>query len=201
MKSGTGPHIELDVYSDKGTEQGAREVAEKIAGSQALLAVGPLFSTSSVAAGPVYAKAGMASIVAAAESDRVTDAGTTFQSTFKNGDLAVSYAGYVRYVLNGRRAAVIFIDNAYGRTLADGFRRGAAWLGITATFHGFTSAEARDEAVRQVAADPDKPIAVLGMLQSDARETIKGLRRQGFTQPILGGTDISEISFTEPFHS
>ena len=168
--------------------------------SQALLVVGPLFSTSSVAAGPVF-EAGIASIVAASESDRVTDAATTFQSTFKNSDLAVSYAGYLRYALNGRRAAVIFVDNAYGRTLADGFRRGAEWLGITATFHGFTSAEARDEAVRQVAADPDKPVAVLGMLQSDAWATIKALRRQGFTPAILGGTDVSENSFTVPFRS
>jgi ABC-type branched-subunit amino acid transport system substrate-binding protein len=200
-ESGIGPHIELDIYSDKGTEQGAREVAEKIAASRALLVVGPLLSTSSVAAGPAFAKAGIASIVAAAESDRVTDAATTFQSTFRNSDLAVSYAGYLRYALNGRRAAVIFVDDAYGRTLADGFRRGAEWLGITATFHGFVSAKERDEAVRQVAADPDKPVAVLGMLQGDAWATIKGLRRQGFTPAILGGTDVSESSFAVPFRS
>lgn len=142
-ESGIGPHIELDIHSDKGSEQGAREVAEKIAASQA--------------------------------------------------------PGYLRYALNGRRAAVIFVDNAYGRTLADGFRRGAEWLGITATFHGFASAEARDGAVRQVAADPDKPVAVLGMLQSDAWATIKALRRQGFTPAIFGGTDVAETSFTVPF--
>jgi len=199
-ESGAGPHIELDIHNDKGTEQGAREVAEKIAASQALLVVGPLFSTSSVAAGPIFAKGGVASIVAASESDHVTDAATTFQSTFRNSDLSVSYAAYLRYALNGRRAAVIFVDNAYGRTLADGFRRGAEWLGITATFHGFASAQARDEAVRQVAADPDKPVAVLGMLQNDAWATIMALRRQGFTPAILGGTDVSENSFTLPFH-
>src|SRR6478736_1316266 len=38
-ESGIGPHIELDTYNDKGTGQGAREVAERIAASQALLVV------------------------------------------------------------------------------------------------------------------------------------------------------------------
>lgn len=107
-ESGIGPHIEIDTYDDKGTEQGARTAAEKIAASQALVVVGPLFSTSSVAAGPGFEKAGIASIVAASESDRVTDAETTFQSTFKNSDLGVAYGGYLSYALNGRRAAVIF---------------------------------------------------------------------------------------------
>ena len=200
-ESGIGPHIEIDTYDDKGTEQGARTAAEKIAASQALVVVGPLFSTSSVAAGPGFEKAGIASIVAASESDRVTDAETTFQSTFKNSDLGVAYAGYLRYALNGRRAAVIFVDNAYGRTLAGGFRRGAEWLGITETFHGFASAEARDQAVRQVVADPEKPVAVLGMLQNDAWAAIMALRRQGFAQAILGGTDISDTAFTAPFRS
>ncbi len=198
-ESGVGPRIELDVYDDKGTEVGAREAATKISASPALVVVGPLFSTASVAAGPIFAKAGIASIVAAAESDRVTDAATTFQSTYRNSDLAVSYAGYLRHALGSRRAAVIFIDNAYGRTLADGFRRGAEWLGIAATFHAFSSPQERDEAARRVAADPDRPVAVLGMLQGDAWATIKVLRRHGFTPAIVGGTDGSAASLTAAF--
>lgn len=39
------------------------------------------------------------------------------------------------------------------------------------------------------------------MLQNDAWAAIMALRRQGFAQAILGGTDISDTAFTAPFRS
>lgn len=200
-ESGMGPRFEIETYNDDGNEQRAREIAEQIAASPAQVVIGPLFSTSSVAAGPIFARGGIASIVAAAESDRITEGATTFRSIFKNSDLAVWYAAYLRHALDGRRVAVIFIDNAYGRTLADGFRRGAEWLGVTATFHGFTSEAERDAAARNVAADADKPAVVLAMLDIDAAAVVKLLRRAGLATPILGGTGVSESAFAAQFRN
>ena len=194
-----GTRIVLDIQDDRGTEEGAREAATRIVATDALAVVGPPLSTSSLAAGPVFAKAGLASIVSTVESDLVTDNATTFRASFKNSDLGASLANHLRHALGGKQAAVIFADNAYGRTIADGFRRGAERLGLTATFHGFKTAAERDEAARLVAADPGRPAIVLAMLEDDAVPVMVTLRRAGTTAPVLGPTGMGNESFADKF--
>ena len=197
--AGGGPRILLDVHDDRGTEEGAREVAVRIGASEALAVVGPPLSTSSIAAGPAFARAGIASIVTTVESDFVTDHATTFRASFKNSDLGASLANYLRHALGGTRAAVIFADNAYGRTIADGFRRGASRLGVATSFHAYATEAERDAAARRVAADPDRPAIVLGMLEDDAVPVMVMLRRQGATAPVLGPTGMGSESFADKF--
>ncbi len=194
-----GRRIDLEVFDDRGTEAGAREVAERIAASEAMAVVGPPFSVMSLAAGPIYARAGIASIVSAVESDFVTDNATTFRANFKNSDLGESLAAYLRHALGGRRAAVIYVDNAYGRPIADGFRRGAEFAGIAATFHGFSTMTEREEVLRRVAEDPEKPAIVLGTLDSDAAAAIVTLRKQGAGAVILGPTSLGTEAFAAQF--
>ncbi len=197
--AGPGPRILLDIHDDRGTEEGARAAAERIGASDALAVVGPPLSTSSIAAGPAFARAGIASIVTTVESDLVTDHATTFRASFKNSDLGASLANYLRHALGGTRAAVIFADNAYGRTIADGFRRSASRLGLATSFHAYATPAERDEAVRRVAADPDRPAIVLGMLDDDAVPVMVTLRRQGATAPVLGPTGMGNESFADKF--
>lgn len=195
----SGPRIELEVYDEQGSDAGARAAATKIAAGNALAVIGPMFSTSSMAAGPIFAAAGLASIAPAAESDLITSNPTTYRTTFKNSDLGDWLASYLRYILDGKRAVVLYADDAYGRTIADGFRRGADRLGIQAAYYGFTGSSERDEAVRRAAAEPGHPTIVLGMLETDAASAVVALRRQGVTAPMLGGTDLSEETFAQFF--
>src|SRR5262249_15190454 len=67
-----GTPIVLDILDDGGTDDGARTIATRLAGSDALAVVGPMLSTASLAAGPIFAEAGLVSIVSAVESDLVT---------------------------------------------------------------------------------------------------------------------------------
>lgn len=194
-----GPHIELEVYDDRGTEDGTRAAAAKVVASNALAVVGPMFSTSSMAAGPIFAQASIASIAPVAESDLITTSATTFRTIFKSSDVGDWFANYLHYILGGKRAVVIFVDNAYGRTMADGFRRGVDRLGLQAAYYGFKDAAERDEAVGRAAADRDKPAIVLAMLETDAVAALTALRRQGVTAPVLGGTDLSEEPFARYF--
>ena len=57
------PPILLEVQDDRSTDDGAREVARRIAASNPLVVVGPGTTTSALAAGPIYGQAGMAAIV------------------------------------------------------------------------------------------------------------------------------------------
>lgn len=197
--SGLGPRIELEIQDDHSTEAGAREAATRVGESGAIVAVGPVLSILALPAGPAFAQAGIASIVSTAGSDLVTNNATTFQTVFRNSDLGESVADYLRHALGGGRAAVVFADNGYGQTIADGFRRGAERLGLQTTYHPFRNAAERDEAVRRIAADPGKPAVVLGALEADAAPIMMGLRRAGVTAPVLGPGVLSDQSFFNLF--
>jgi branched-chain amino acid transport system substrate-binding protein len=194
----SSPRIELDVYDDRSTDAVAAEQAAKIAASDAVATVGPMYSTSAVTAGPILAQAGIASITPTAESDLITRNATTFRTTFKNSDLGDWLANYLHSVLDGKRAVVIYIDDAYGRTLTAGFRRGADRIGLGVAYYGFKDAGERDQAVLRAAADPGKPMIMLAMQEDDAAAAIVSLRRHGVTEPILGGT-FSEDSLVQLF--
>ncbi|MFZ5779579.1 MAG: ABC transporter substrate-binding protein [Pseudomonadota bacterium] len=196
---GGGPRIELDVHDAGRSDNGVRETADRIVASDAIGVVGPLLSTSSLLAGPIFARAGLASIVPAAESDLITASPTTFRTIFANGDMGDWLASYLRHALGGSRAVVIFADDAYGRTVADGFRRGAGRLGLDVSFAGFTGKGERDAAVVKAAEDPDKPAIVLAMLDDDAVAAITALRRLGVDAPILGGTGLAGDSLATRF--
>jgi ABC-type branched-subunit amino acid transport system substrate-binding protein len=58
-----GPRIELSVSDDQSTDEGARKIARQIVGSDALVVVGPALTTSSLAAGPLYAADGLGRVV------------------------------------------------------------------------------------------------------------------------------------------
>ena len=197
--AGAAPRIELEIQDDRSTESGAREAAKRIGESSAIAVVGPVLSILALPAGPVFAQAGIPSIVSTAGSDLVTNNPTTFQTVFRNSDLGESVADYLRYALGGKAAAVIFADNGYGHTIADGFKRGAERLGLPATYHTFKTAAERDEVVRRVAADPARPAVVLGVLDGDAAPIMVGLRRAGVDMPVLGPGVLSDTSFFNLF--
>lgn len=199
--AGGGPRIVLDIVDDRSSDDGAREMAARIVASDALAVVGPMLSTSSLAAGPIFAQAGLVSIVSAVESDLVTQNATTFHANFKNSEVGEWLADYVRYALGGTRAVVIFVDNGYGRTMAEGFKRAAERLGLVATLHGFTTAAERDEAGRLAAATPGKPAIVLATLDADGAALVTNLRRSGVDAPILAGTGLADEAFAALFRN
>jgi ABC-type branched-subunit amino acid transport system substrate-binding protein len=194
-----GTPIALDILDDGGTDDGARKIATRLAASDALAVVGPMLSTASLAAGPIFAEAGLVSIVSAVESDLVTRNATTFHANFKNSEIGDWLADYAHYALGRTHAAVIYVDNGYGRTIAEGFKRGAAQRGIEATFYPFTTPGERDEAGRKAAATPGKAAIILGTLDADAAALVTAWRRRGVDLPVLGGTGLADEAFAGLF--
>jgi ABC-type branched-subunit amino acid transport system substrate-binding protein len=194
-----GPRIELKVYDINSTEEGARAAAAQIVGSPAVAVIGPTSSKSSLAAGPIFAQAGLASITTTATSDLITDNATTFRVLFKNSDQGEILATYLYRVLGQRAAAVLVADDSYGRTLEKGFRSAAERLGIEATYEVFKPGENVEAMAAAAATRLQHMPVVLAMLDTDGARILPVLRRADVNGPFLGGDAFGVETFNSNF--
>jgi branched-chain amino acid transport system substrate-binding protein len=197
--AGATPPLELNVYDDKSTEDGARQAAHEIATSEALAVVGPSLTVLSLTAGPIYAEAGIVSVVPTAHGDRITDNATTFRTVFSTGEIGEALVNYLHYVLGGKRAIVVFKDNGYGRPFADGFKSASERLGVSADYFAFTNNADREESVHRAAATPGQPAILLGMTFDDAVPAMVALRRRNAQGLILGTATMARAGFADLF--
>jgi len=197
--SGASPQIELKVYDHASSPERAKELAHQIVASHAVLVLGPGNTVTSLAAGPVFAAGGIASITTTASSDLVTENATTFRMLLQNSEEGALLATYLNRVLGYRRAAVLVMESAYGQTLEKGFREMAEQLGIEATYHIFKQSENLEEAVTALAPHiTDRPV-VLAMLDAEGARVLTVLRRLGNRGPFLGGDAFGTEVFSSRF--
>jgi branched-chain amino acid transport system substrate-binding protein len=196
---GKSPRIEVSFYDDHSSDEGAREIADDIGASDALVVVGPALTTSAIASGLNYAEAGIASIVPTAHGDAVTDNETTFRTVVSTSEMGEALANYLHHILDGKRAIIIFRDNGYGRPVDAGFRRAAERLGIAVESHGYTNRADLEEIARVAAIDPDRPAIVLGMIADDAVVAMTAIRRANSNAYVLGTDAIALDSFAGQF--
>jgi branched-chain amino acid transport system substrate-binding protein len=193
------PHIDLKVYDNASSPEIARKIAAQVVASPAVLVIGPSNTTTSLAAGPVYAQAGLASITTTATSDLITDNATTFRVLFKNSEQAEMLATYLFRVLGQKRAAVLIADDGYGRTIEKGFRVTAERLGIDAKYYVFKTNENAEEVARNAATEIKGVPVILGMLDADGARVLTVLRRLGVKGPFLAGDPLAIENFNSRF--
>src|SRR5262249_38132718 len=159
--------VEFATYDDASNPEKGREIARQIIASDALVVVGPATTPMSLAVGPIYSEGGLVSVATTATGDGVTVNPTTFRASFSTSDGGEVLANYLRHILGGARATVLLKDDGYGRPVADGFKRAAERLGISATYHAFKTVTEVEEAARLAAAEPEQPAIILAMLDGD----------------------------------
>lgn len=196
---GSGPRIELKVYDDASSAETAAKIAAQVAASPAALVIGPSNTVTSLAAGPIYAQAGLPSITTTATSDLITDNATTFRSLFKNSEEGEMLATYLVRVLGQKRAAVLVADDAYGRTIEKGFRSAAERLGIDAKYYVFNEGENGADVARTAAPEIAEIPVVLAMLDADGARVLPVLRRLGAKGAFLGGDAFGIETFNRRF--
>jgi YD repeat-containing protein len=192
--------LKVEPFDDAGDDDKARAAAEQVVASKAVVALGPSFSTASLAAGPVYAAGGVASLPPTATSDAITDSPTTFRVVFKNSDQGELLAQYLVRVLDRHAASVVVIDSSYGATLKDGFERTAALLNLDAHYHLLprnADEAALDAIVSEVAAE-HLPVVLL-TLDPEGKRLLLRLRRLGHQGPFLGGDSFGQEEFARLF--
>jgi branched-chain amino acid transport system substrate-binding protein len=195
--SGIEPRITLTPYDDKSSDDEAKEVANKIVASQAALVLGPAISTISLAEGPIFAKAGIASLTTTATADSITQNPTTFRVIFKNSDQGELLATYLYQVLGKRQASVLVVDSKYGQSLQEGFKRTAEQLGIDAQYYVFKAESNAEQMARQIADTKSQSPIVFLTLDAEGARILTALRRLGVNGPFLGADPFGDESFSQ----
>jgi branched-chain amino acid transport system substrate-binding protein len=198
-RDGEGPPIELSLYDDRSDTEQARAIAREVVATDALAVIGPATTAMSLAAGPIYSQAGLVSIGTTATGDQVTDNPTTFRASFTTGDGGEAMANYLRHILGGTRAAVVFREDGYGLPVAAGFRRVAERLGIRTTYHPFATIKDLDAIAQVIGSDPDHPAIILGTLDRDSADIVKITRRSGAKGSIFGTGAVAGEFFSALF--
>ena len=184
--AGGGPAIELDVHDDKSDIELGKKLAHEIAAGDALMVVGPATTLMALETGRIYSDAGLVSIGGTTTGDEVTQAPNFFRAVASTGDTGEILTSYLRYVLGVKNAIVIYKDDGYGRSAAEGFRRAAKALGVSAEYRIFRTVEESKQAALFAAADPTDPAIVIAAYDRDTVPVVTTLRRQGAQGPILG---------------
>ncbi len=122
-----------------------------------------------------------------------------FRAVASTGDTGEILTSYLRYVLGGRSAIVLYKDDGYGRSVADGFRRAAPGLGIATEYHAFNTVAASEEAARLAAADPANPAIIVAAYDKDTVPVLATLKRQGVRGPILGTLTMADEAYSTLF--
>ncbi len=119
-----GRPVELVVREDLFDPGRAVTLARRLVKEAVGGVVGHFYSSTSIAAAPVYAGAGIPQLVPAATHPRLTALGypTVFRIAGRDDQQAAAAADVVRDRLGSRRVAVIHDRTEYGRLLTDAFR-------------------------------------------------------------------------------
>jgi ABC-type branched-subunit amino acid transport system substrate-binding protein len=199
-----GRPVELLVYDDRNDPETAKAVAgEIVADGRPLLVIGHTTSSASIAAGPIYATAGMPAITSTSTADRVTEGNPWyFRTIFDNHTEGFLMAAYVRHVLGIDHISVVSGSDDYGRSLAAGV---VAAFGSGGTITKQYTIEAQGEAldasvqaaVAGLRAEPDPGAIVVAVQAEPAMALVAAVKAAGITAPILGGDAIGSNRFLE----
>ena len=148
--------------------------------------------------GQIYSDAGIVAIGPTTSGDEVAAPPNFFRAIASTSDGGEMLASYLRYVLGGNRAIVLFKDDGYGRATADGFRRAASGLGISTDYQAFKTVAESEEEARLAAADPANPAIILAAYDTETVPVLTTLRRQGARGGLSSAPSLSPARLTAP---
>jgi branched-chain amino acid transport system substrate-binding protein len=186
--------LKLVKYDDLETVDQGRIVAQQLASRPEVVAViGHLESYVTIPAAAVYDQAGVLTIAPTATDPALTAQGYSrvFRSTF---DDSVVGAAMARFAADHghRRAAIYYMRNEYGRSLANAFESTASARGLTVVDRQSYDAEADlttwtiDQVVsawRTLGLD----VVFIAGEAAQGAPVIAAMRRHGLTATVLGG--------------
>ncbi|GEM_PF-473104 len=193
------PPVDLRPVDDGGTPEGARAVANRLAASDTLAVIGPLYSTQLAASAPVYAAAGMVALSPTAHVDHIADSATTFRGVYGTNAMGEAFADYLHYALGIDKAVVLMKNDDYGHLIGDGFRHGADRLSIAADYYDFDDASQSAALAARIAAAPGGRAVIVAALQDDAVPLLRALRRAGWNGPVIATDALARDSLSGRF--
>jgi ABC-type branched-subunit amino acid transport system substrate-binding protein len=204
---GIGGHL-VDVvsYDDQNDPALAATRAEEIAANDSvLLVIGHDISDVSMAAAPVYEKAGLAAISPSSTADALTaNDPWYFRSVFTNHEQGELIAAYSREALGHDRASVISSAGSYQSSLASAFVDGFGRDGTIVKQWTLDPAN-RDASIATIVdelkATDDPGILFLPLLPEEAHPLLLSMGRAGIKIPMIGGEALGYGEFAELFEN
>lgn len=200
-----GKPLKLLVYDDRNFPARARDLPAKISQSSALVVLGHLTSTTSLASAPGYKAQQIPVITGTASEDALTQTNPYyFRTTFTNSRQGNLLALYAQQVLKFNKASIIYADSLIGNSLREGFETTFKANGTIQNAWDFYARtdELPAEVERIVNAlvnAPDPGIVFLAVDDVVGKDFIVEIRRQGLDIPLLGNDTFARETYPALF--
>jgi ABC-type branched-subunit amino acid transport system substrate-binding protein len=197
-----GPRVELEFFDDQDDPTRAAEIAQQIADDDRIAGViGHSRNSSSLAAAPIYAAAGLPAISGQATIDSLGNYPDYFRTIFTNDDEAAMATHYLLHDLGEQRVSIISGTSDYEQSLADDFERRFGEQGTVANVWtiGEDSAASIAEIVAQMQTTEDMGALFLAVNEAHGYELLLQLRNAGLDPLILGSERIGTQAFARSF--
>ncbi|MFI5011799.1 MAG: ABC transporter substrate-binding protein [Hyphomicrobiales bacterium] len=186
-------HFELQVEDSKGEPQEAANVAQKFAAISGITAVvGDFSSTASLAAAPIYQRAGIVMITPVASHPDITKTG---KFIFRNTPIASSEADAVTdwgtKDLGFKKVAVIGRNDDYGRAYGELFGKRAVANGATLVGEEYSNPDTQDLKSLITGMRSKQPDAVfLALFQVEAALLFRQSKEMNFKPVFMSGAGL-----------
>ncbi len=179
---------------DKGSPDEANALADRLTRSGASLVVGHYLSACSLAASPVYAKAGLLQIAPSTTNPSFTDTAwesgwrTVFRTCGRDDKQGALAARYIASHHASSRIAILHNDSPYGQGLADIVRASLRTQGFHEAMYRCVrdASGGLDETVREML-DRQVDFVYIGGYYTDVGPFLVAARRAGFAGVVMTG--------------
>jgi branched-chain amino acid transport system substrate-binding protein len=195
-----GKQIELVAFDDKGDSKEAVSVAQRIVDDSSIVAVvGHLFSSSTIAAGPIYTKGKVPLIAVAATNPKVVSVGGNyvFRINLSDASAGADMANYTVIKMKKKNIAVLVDQNDYAQGVYEAFAVKAKELGAQiVSVQKYVGGQDKDFSVMLTTAQAKNPDAILASsLAPEAALIAQQMKALGINTPLLIPDGATEPTF------
>lgn len=185
-----GQKLALVMADDACDPKQARSVAEDLAAKKVAFVAGHFCSGSSIPASEVYLENGILQISPASTNPTFTERGlpNVFRTCGRDDNQGKIAAEYVANKLKDKKIAIVHDKSAYGKGLADEFKKGLNAKGLQEVFYEAITAGEKDYSALVTKAKAARvDILYLGGYKTEGGLIVRQMRDQGMTTRLMGG--------------
>ncbi len=196
--------FKLLLQNDKADPRSAEQIARYLSKTGVVAVVGHWTSTTSIAAAPIYAEAGIAQLAPISWSKRFTLApGSSHFQGVGSDDMAMAYAvGYLSEHVHPRLVMVIDDKAPLGVSMADSFERYAKAAGIETSRHSVSTQTSDFNPQLQIAKTIRPDMILFTGRGAQSAAIARNLKRMGvssglmMTGPVVSTDFLAKINYS-----
>ncbi len=198
-----GRRVELVAFDDHGSPDSAVAIAEAIRASAAVAVIGHVWSSTTLAAAPIYGIGNdpIPVITPSSSAPELTAIGShLFRACPTDGEHGRALAQWARSGMDRQRAAVLYLNDGYGRGIREAFAGTFTRLGgVMAGEYPYLD-PAADVApyLDLIARDGEVDALVIAGSREEARVILAQARSRGISVPVLGGDGLEGLEQDGP---